>query len=694
MSMTGNIAPARPQPGAASAAAPKFRYDIQALRAVAVLLVVVAHLWPSSVIAGGFVGVDVFFVISGYLITAHLWREAHSTRRIDLLGFYARRVRRLVPAYALVLATCVVAATWLLPHQLRLQNLHGIIASALQVENWWLARQATDYWAAGNTATSVQHYWSLSIEEQFYLVWPLAFVAALLLGRRQQRHFRWIIAVLSAITVASFGYSLWFTPGNTAAAYFVTPTRMWELGVGGLLALTLGQRELPRKLRPVLRWAGLGAIGAAVVLFNDQTAFPGYAALLPVAGAAAVLLAADTGSSDPTTAVARSRFMQWAGNTSYSLYLWHWPVIVFAPYVLGQSLQTWQKLALLPVMFLFADLSYRFVEPIMQRGKSLGNFAGTSVKALAAGALVTTLLVGGAFVTLKTTQWLRAQSTAIVPEDMCHGATAMENYVACHQKFAASPNAELLPEDTPWHKQEGACQEVARLNDFAAIRTCTYAENPQGTFVLLGDSHAEHYRTAISEVASNNGWNIIEVILPGCSLTDIRSPKMHGRERHPEFCKDWTAWLTEELKNHTFDAYMVSSFTAQMEFEPAHDAVASIRRSMLKLPGDKPILVVRDVPSVGASVGDLNDCLAINDDPKKCATPRAEALKPDLNVEAAKGVPHAQVVDLSSKFCDRTHCYAVIGGLRVHYDQHHVATRFMRTVAPYLEPALRSVMHQ
>src|SRR4051812_33629482 len=241
------------------------RPEIQGLRAVAVAVVVVCHFWPSA-LPGGFVGVDVFFAISGFLITSHLLREAAATGRVALAGFWARRARRILPAALLVLGVCALATLAWVPEVDRAQFFAEIRASAFYVENWQLAHTAVDYFAAGQGPSPVQHFWSLSAEEQFYLVWPVLILAA---GRRS-------LSALAAVTAGSLAYSLYKTGADPAAAYFVTPTRAWEFGLGGLLAFASGRRP-----RPLVAAAGLVAIAVAAATFSADTAFPGVAALLP-----------------------------------------------------------------------------------------------------------------------------------------------------------------------------------------------------------------------------------------------------------------------------------------------------------------------------------------------------------------------------------------------------------------------------
>jgi peptidoglycan/LPS O-acetylase OafA/YrhL len=269
----------------------RFRPDVQGLRALAVTMVVVYHLYPRT-LPGGFVGVDVFFVISGYLITGHLWREYQRSGRVRLLDFWGRRAKRLLPAAALVLAVTWLVARFALPSSQLSATAQQIQASALYYQNWLLAHDAVDYLASGQAATPVQHFWSLSVEEQFYLIWPLLFLAAAFLARNRRpghgnaRHGnagRVLAGLMVALVAASFAYSVYDTHANPLAAYFVTPTRMWELGLGGLLAM-VPERRLPER-RGWFGWAGLGLVLASPFVLRGTTAFPGALALLPVGGA-------------------------------------------------------------------------------------------------------------------------------------------------------------------------------------------------------------------------------------------------------------------------------------------------------------------------------------------------------------------------------------------------------------------------
>src|ERR1700733_5019746 len=311
-----------------------FRPDIQGLRAIAVSLVVVYHLYPSA-LPGGFAGVDVFFVISGYLITGQLWRTCQKTGRLSLTEFWGRRARRVIPAAALVLAVTWGLSYWVLPSSELANTAQQIRASALYYQNWQLASDAVSYLQQHAEATPVQHFWSLSVEEQFYLVWPLLFLVALLIARRagDAAHraalaHRIVYTLTAGVVAASFAYSVHDSSADPAQAYFLTTTRMWELGAGGLLALLSAPLAERIGRHGWLGWAGLAMLAASQFVLNGLTPYPGWIALLPVGGTLALRAGGSSTARWSSWRLTSAPPMTFVGGISYSLYLWHWPLIV------------------------------------------------------------------------------------------------------------------------------------------------------------------------------------------------------------------------------------------------------------------------------------------------------------------------------------------------------------------------------
>ncbi|GAA1787022.1 acyltransferase family protein [Agromyces lapidis] len=350
------------------------RPEIQALRAVAVGAVVLHHGWP-AVAPAGYMGVDVFFVVSGFLITGLLMREIERTDRLSLRDFYLRRARRILPAAIATLATVSVLTLLLVPQREWRAWFREIVASTLYYENWQLAVDSQIPQRADLESTPVQHFWSLSVEEQFYLFWPLLMIVALwIAARRGAASTTVMLVTLSVVTVASFVHSVVLTVQDPNLAYFSTFARTWEFGVGGILAIVSRAPIAGRAgLRSVVSWAGLVIIVVPIVIFRSPEVFPGVFVLLPVVGTLAVIWAGMPERVWSPAIVARLRPVQWTGDVSYSLYLWHWPIFMFTPYLTGMPSPPWLMVVLVGVSVLVAGLSKRWIEdPFRQGRRGLG----------------------------------------------------------------------------------------------------------------------------------------------------------------------------------------------------------------------------------------------------------------------------------------------------------------------------------
>lgn len=339
------------------------RPEIQALRALAVGAVVLHHGWP-AVAPAGYMGVDVFFVVSGFLITALLLRESARTGRISLRDFYVRRARRILPAAMAVLVVVTVLTSLVVPRSEWRAYFREVIASALYFENWLLAADSQDPARDDLASTPVQHFWSLSVEEQFYLAWPLLIIAAIAFAARRARDpRRALLVVLGTATVASFAWNVALTAQDHNLAYFSTFTRVWEFGVGGILAILAPEvRPGRERTRAVTGWLGLVLIAVPIATFRTPEVFPGLVALVPVAGALAVIWAGMPAAPWSPARVTGLPPVQWTGDISYSLYLWHWPIFMFVPFFTGVPSPPWLMVLLVVASFAVAAASKRWIE--------------------------------------------------------------------------------------------------------------------------------------------------------------------------------------------------------------------------------------------------------------------------------------------------------------------------------------------
>ncbi|MGY2084936.1 acyltransferase family protein [Blastococcus sp. SYSU DS0539] len=682
------------RPPAVAPGARTFLPEVQALRALAVMLVVVYHLWPTR-LTGGYVGVDVFFVISGFLITSHLDRELTRRGTVSLAAFYARRARRLLPAATVVLLASVVGSYLFLPVSRWATTAGDILASAFYVENWNLAARAVDYSASHDAASVVQHYWSLSVEEQFYLVWPALILLLSVVARRTRVRSGLVLPGIVVVTVLSFAWSVHATATDPAAAYFQTPTRVWELGAGAILALTLrpGASGQPGRLWPVgLRWAGLAAIAVAAVTLSSASAFPGYLALLPVLGTVAVIAAGDTGARDPLSPLVAFRPVQFLGDVSYSLYLWHWPLIVLVPFALARPMTALDKIAVLAVCIVLAWLTARWVESPPQRWLPLrrpGVVAGLT--ALTMG--VTAAAAGGIFFLVSAHEDDARAELAALAHDPCFGAGAMApGATGCGEVFGPPASLTLTADDEPWFDDPACSVAEGELT----ISTCRYGDGaPSRTVALVGDSHAEHWRGALHEIARQENWELVELLRGACPVTEARVLAFQGDATDTEGCARWGQQVTDHLTSGSFDAVVTSSFTTAFTFGGAagtsmEAGTEGFRATWSEWADAVPqVYVIRDVPTT--EVRHVPECLQANpDDPLACSRPRSEAVLPDAAMAAVEELDPERVrlVDLTDLFCDQTTCYTAIGGAVVYWDANHLSGQFSRSLAPFLREAL------
>ncbi|MBE3075059.1 MAG: acyltransferase, partial [Actinobacteria bacterium] len=611
----------------------QFLPEIQALRAVAVMVVVLYHYWPGT-FTGGYVGVDAFFVISGYLITSHLLREADRTGTVKLWAFYARRARRLLPASIFVLLFVAVGTFLLLPTDLWTSTAHEVTASGFYVQNLWLASKAVTYSASNDVASPVTHYWSLSAEEQFYLVWPGLIIISCLVARRWLRgHTTTTVGfTLLLVTCGSFAFSVWATQTHRAAAYFITPTRAWEFGAGALVVLLMRKWSPRLAVAGMLRWFGLVGLLASAWLFSGATAFPGYAAALPVVATAAIIIAGDTGRADPSDVVFRLRPVQWLGDVSYSVYLWHWPLLVFAPYVLRHNLKTPELLALLLLCLVISGLSKRFVEDAMRFLPRLTRTSRATLSAAGAGMLVIALVSGTQIYAASAREQQIAALLADVAGSPCFVAPVMENRARCPEALTALPVATITKADAPWAPQPG-CRGTG---SDPPVLTCYWGTGkPSRVVALVGDSHAEHWRGALHRIAKAKNWQIIEMYSGGCPASDARSVVFERRARDGEVCRTWTAKATAELKVLAPDDIITTAYVQQNGFDPADSGPAGFERVWRQWLGFTRVTVLRDIPTTANHNGP--QCLAVNAGKQQvCSNPRSKVLIDDDMMRAAR----------------------------------------------------------
>lgn len=657
-------------PHPARAAGPA-RADIQALRTLAVLGVVLFHIWPRA-LPGGYVGVDVFFVISGYLITGQLVR-ARERGTLRLAAFWAARARRLLPASLLVLLASVALVLLWTPAPLRENDLRSIVGSALYVVNWQLAADGVDYLAHDAAPPIAQHYWSLSVEEQFYVLWPLLLLAATAgaAGARSSR--RRLVIGAAVIAVAGFGASVWLTSTSYPFGYFSTVSRLWEFALGAIVAL-LPRLVLPRAAHLAAWLAALTLVVATLFVYDDATPFPGPAALLPTAATAA-LIALRAG---PLERIVAWRPLQWLGDRSYSIYLWHWPLVVIAPHALGRPPELPENLVLLVATIVLAALTKRFVEDPVRFAPRARSSRPSSVLALTAAAMV--VVVAGAAVPMWRQAAVAAERTATAAESLrdpaqCRGAAALLDDGCAGVLDDPVAQSDLIPAPAGLRDDIGDAFACYDFDPTAGgdLVTCAFGSDDPGALriALHGDSHAAMLIPALRETAAEHGWHVDVFVGRGCVW----------QEPAPAECADHVEKLDAEFASGAYDAVLVTAVNAAERDADARAAAAARYADAWRRAQDAgtPVVAVADNPRVPAAA---QDCVAAAREltAGTCAIPRADAALADDPLRIAAAAVDAPLVDLSDAYCTDAACPMMLGGVLVYRDLHHLTASFSTTL--------------
>jgi peptidoglycan/LPS O-acetylase OafA/YrhL len=701
------------------------RDDIQGLRAVAVLLVALNHAGVGF-LAGGFVGVDVFFVLSGFLITSILLSDAAKHGRISLAGFYARRARRILPAAALTLIVTTLVANQLLNYVRASQAVWDSVWAALFAANINFANQGTDYFSQGQPPSPVQHYWSLSVEEQFYLVWPALLslvVFGLVLSRRANARrqiaegrlvitewaTRRMVVVVILITGASLFWSIYDTNMVPAAAYFSTFARAWELGLGAALAICSSNiARLPPAVRGLIGWVGLGAIAAAATTYSAATPFPGYAALLPTLGTALVI-AAGVGRRERSRLAAGRLLavspLRYVGDRSYAFYLWHWPVLVVAAEYEGHELPMDVKLALLTGAFLLSMISYRFVEDPIRRARWRSMRSLLLIPASVGAVVIVAMLTlagidreinsveqaSAAGVSRMATQSLQTgQATAqsqVLPAVVAAVEAARRGDKI--PSILVPPVSKLLndsyglPNGCEPAPVTGTTSNICRLGDASSAKS----------IVVFGDSHASMWMPTILNMAQRDGWVVIPLIKTGCSpngwtgpgYSDYSAAKLRA-------CHAWYQWAVAQAKRLRPAVTLIAGCcTNQYPDNPVSIALINGFSTLAKTmqPYSQSVVVIADDDGIAK---DPVDCLlAPHATMKTCTTTQPDAILAYNNhLAEVANADNFGFLWTRGWFCYQKQCPMVVDDTIVYRDTGHIT----QTYALRLNTAFREAFRQ
>jgi peptidoglycan/LPS O-acetylase OafA/YrhL len=640
---------------------PNYRPYIDGLRAVAVMAVLFYHARIPG-FSGGFVGVDIFFVISGYLITGIIHGELEQGR-FAVLGFYDRRIRRIIPALVFMLIAVGMAATViLLPQDLAAYG-RSALAALFSVSNFFFIR-AGGYFAPVSELQPLLHTWSLGVEEQFYLVFPPSLA---LLFRYQRKA---VIPVLCAVLLASLAISVVLTPVHPGVAFYSSPTRAWELMIGGILAVG-SLPAISRPLREIVSVAGATALVCAITLYNRATPFPGFAALLPCLGAAALLYA---GGKTAIGRLLSTRPFLFVGLISYSLYLWHWPLLAFGRYLLMRELDVPEALGILTIAFVMAVISWRFVErPFRNRMRlrSRKLLFGTAAAVIASVAFISLPMLSG-------------MPSRFSPRVLA-AANETLDFAGYRDRCINLPSSEVR-----------------------AGRPCVLGAKADATVLLWGDSHADAISPAVDQVAKRLGLgavNASHISCPPALDVDVDVPPT-VQTTAVEDCRAWNNAVVAYLHKSQIKTVVLEArwalYADGTGYGPDVDERVSLgrntksalltglRRTFGALAGKRVILVLsvpeahKDVPFAvaqsfrGLPAGRIGPSAVEYRSRQAIIEPELRALAREYG---------AQVADPASILCDET-CQVALDGIPFYYDGNHLSTFGARQLTSLFSDAL------
>ena len=695
---------------------------LDGLRGIAVLAVVIEHAWP-NVLPGGFAGVDVFFVLSGYLITGLLLREITRTGTVDLVAFYARRVRRIIPAATLCVIVVAILFTAVLGVGFGRSFRTEALSAALSVSNFLFVSRATDYFAADPSSSPFLHYWSLAVEEQFYLLWPTVLILLFAIGRRAARRseasgrapvaaarlWRWLpISLAAGIAVLSFGLTLASAP---TTAFFLLPHRAWELLVGGLLAwLPIAVRWSPGRGVGPVRWAlAVGGTAAIALTFVVQfERWPGIVTALPVLGTAALILG---GTAMPGARWLSAAWLRFFGRISYALYLWHWPILAASALIALPAAQPplWMTVgAVLLAIAAAIGSTFLLEEPI--------RFSPTRwltrVRAIAAAGVFVAAAAG---VVVVTTTAPPSNASASPTSEPASGPTPRPGQTASPPSTSA-PDIRPQVADIKNDRERLIRDDCYTRLGQSDLRRCVYgaaatsdggpvADVPPGMPVvaLFGDSHAMHWFAGLDEWAAKSGFALVPLARSGCVAVDASVASTGADQENVDGCNEWRTAAFERLAEVRPVLTVVSSSS---DIAVSIDGVAVKPRSDPTpwVPPRRASSIDWQQPGAGRSSTspmcrapefEVPDCLAAHwSDLGACAVAVDDAQPPaflqaEADMTRAAG---AVLVDPTPWLCPDRLCTWILNGRIAYVDDHHITASTAKALGPLLGAALDAAL--
>nr|WP_231710181.1 acyltransferase family protein [Arthrobacter zhangbolii] len=652
-----------------------YRPEVQGLRALAVLMVASYHIWLGKVSGG----VDVFLLISAFLLSLSFIRKAEAGRALNIGRYWIHVFKRLLPAVVVVLLGVLTATALFVPKSRWSEILSQSWSSLFYVQNWALAENSVDYYATDQSVASpLQHFWSLSVQGQVFILWPLLFALATVIARIMKVRFRHaVLGVFGAVFAASFVFSIYETYTNQTYAYFDTRTRLWEFAFGTLLVLALPYIRLPRAVRIAAGWTGLAAMLSGGFILDVQGQFPGYVALWPVLAATLVILAGQTGSK-----FGADRFLSWKplirlGDMSYALYLWHWPVLII--YLIWRGREEVGPVggtAIIGLSLILAYLTTKFVEKPLRSMAWVEKKQRRGILAIAVCLVLAAVPLAGWQGGLKIEA---ARLAADADRNNPGAAVLLPGYT--DESDANAPTLPL-PGGGEWGGSSMKTPDCDALTDGPTddllAKQCSHSMPEAGydrTILVIGSSHAEHWLPAVNTMADKNGYRVISLLLTGCNFSGTESNGGESEcDRFNVAALDYALTLRPDAV-FTLATRSTVAGPRDVPVEGLSDTAAVLRNNGIQLVG------IRDTPRFTFRPTDC--AYEVGEDSAECEVQLTEVLDPT----PPEGVSETDVrfVDFTDMVCPDGLCRPAIGNIFVYIDDDHLMGQYVRSAASEFE---------
>lgn len=660
------------QPSRRAARYSGYRPEVQGLRFVAVLLVVLYHVFLDRVSGG----VDIFLLISAFFLTLSFVRKLEAGRPLDLGRYWLHVFKRLLPLAVLTILGTLLLASLFFPEARIPRVRTEAWASLLYVENWALARAEVDYYAAdASTASPFQHFWSLSVQGQVFLLWPLVFGLAWLVTRRTRLRPVPVLAVLfGTVFAGSLAWSVWSTATSQAVAYFDTRARLWEFALGSLLALAVPYLHPSRRVRVLLGWAGMASMVSVGMLVDVQGAFPGWIALWPLLSAAAVVVAGSSGSRFGVDRVLASPPLVRLGNSAYALYLVHWPLLITYLVVRDRPVAGPRSgVVIILISLVLAVLLTKLVERPLQDWA----WPERTRRRLAVAIVVSVAVVAAPLTSWGVADERRAARLAAEAQLNSPGAAVLQEGF----EFRGDPGAPALPLPSTlqeeWVALPQPCSgrfapEQELLQD--RCRQTPVLRDPERTIAVVGNSHMEQFMGAVIPLAQERNWQLVSILQPGC----VFAVRPEG-----DACQEGNEAALDYVQQLAPDAVMTTSTYAARMDGPAEAVVGGFPELVDRLTGQGiEVIGFRDNPRFDF---DPYDCAQrYGEDAPRCQVPVDRVLAADNPADPLGDRPGFTSLDFTDLICPDGLCRPVVGNAHVFMDPHHLSWVYARTMAPEL----------